>query len=178
MIGVAGAVSGTALLSIAAGGVAGGAGAGYMASSLLQKKLVDENYEQVLNFVTMQLMKKFSDDKTMDPVLKSNKLQQVVDLTAAKQSRIYSLEKALLLMYDPIKEFDNFKGSPLGNIRKDSREEVLKRVKCISIIHNIRRIFAKQCYIGIVGIQNAGKVHHSEFSNSLITLHKSQAKQH
>ena len=82
-------------------------------------------------------------------------LQEVSDLR--EDGKTFNLEKALLLMYNSEIGVHNFIGSDLENCREESKLTVIKRIECIKTIHNIRSILAKQCYIGVVGIQDAGK---------------------
>jgi len=54
-------------------------------------------------------------------------------------------------------QFLIFEGSLLSHCTITSKGNVIKRMKTIEKIHKIREIFAQQCFIGIVGIQDAGK---------------------
>jgi len=70
----------------------------------------------------------------------------------------YSLERALLLMYNKDEDLDNFKGTILEKCTESSQKELLKKIKCTAVVHDIRDILAQQCFIGIVGIQDSGKL--------------------
>ena len=91
--------------------------------------------------------------------------QEVSDLR--DDGSIFSNEKALVLLSDKehVAELENeassdfsmFHGSSLSGCTDISKLTVTKRIKAIQKIHKIRQIFAQQCFIGIVGIQDAGK---------------------
>ncbi len=81
-------------------------------------------------------------------------LRDVSDLL--EDGGVYSLEKALLRLFDAEIGVANFVGCDLEHCTEASKLGVLKRVECIRAIHNIRGILAKQCYIGVVGVQDAG----------------------
>ena len=80
---------------------------------------------------------------------------------------IFSNEKALVLLSEkvedetpenePCNEYSLFDGSSLSGCTDVSKHTVVKRIQAIQQIHKIREIFAQQCFIGIVGIQDAGK---------------------
>ena len=66
----------------------------------------------------------------------SKKFQELSDLRLDEKT--YSLEKALLLMYDRSKGLDNFKGRILSECREKSQRELLARIESIQAIHDIR----------------------------------------
>ena len=81
---------------------------------------------------------------------------------------IFCNEKALVLLSDKEEEdeilenehtndYSLFDGSSLSGCTDVSKLTVVKRIQAIQKIHKIREIFAQQCFIGIVGIQDAGK---------------------
>ena len=80
---------------------------------------------------------------------------------------IFSNEKALVLLSDKeedealendyYNDYSLFDGSSLSGCTDVSKLTVVKRIQAIQKIHKIREIFAQQCFIGIVGIQDAGK---------------------
>ena len=80
---------------------------------------------------------------------------------------IFCNEKALMLLYSPEKDAQNendtlseyaiFDNCSLAGCTNSSKDIVIQRIKAIQKIHKIREIFARQCFIGIVGIQDAGK---------------------
>lgn len=94
-----------------------------------------------------------------------NKEQEVSDLR--DDGSIFSNEKALMLLYNPEKDVQNENGSlseysvfqncSLAGCTDSSKAIVVQRIKAIQKIHKIREIFARQCFIGIVGIQDSGK---------------------
>jgi len=61
-------------------------------------------------------------------------------------------------MYNKDEALDNFKEAILEKCRESSQKELLRKIKCTAIVHDIRDILAKQCFIGIVGIQDSGKL--------------------
>jgi len=61
-------------------------------------------------------------------------------------------------MYNKDEALDNFKETILEKCRESSQKELLRKIKCTAIVHDIRDILAKQCFIGIVGIQDSGKL--------------------
>jgi replicative DNA helicase len=97
--------------------------------------------------------------------LSSDKRQEVSDLR--DDGSIFSNEKALMLLYNPDMDADNgmepsnefsvFQNCSISGCTASSKETVIRRIKAIQKIHKIRKIFAQQCFIGIVGIQDAGK---------------------
>lgn len=145
-------------VSMSAAGMAGAVGGlsvGFATNKLLTDKLVDENYEQVLNWITQELYKKLEKTEQLTAAIKDDLLQEVSDLR--EDGKTFNQEKALLLMYNSEIGVQNFVGSDLENCNEESKISVIKRIECIKTIHNIRNILAKQCYIGVVGIQDAGK---------------------
>ena len=80
---------------------------------------------------------------------------------------IFSNEKALVLLSEkeeeetlenePGNDYFLFDGCSLSGCTDVSKLTVVKRIQAIQKIHKIREIFAQQCFIGIVGIQDAGK---------------------
>ena len=53
--------------------------------------------------------------------------------------------------------WESFGDCSISNFTRKNKEEVVKRIKVIRSIHRIRKIFSQQCFIGVVGLQNAGK---------------------
>lgn len=145
--------------SMSAAGLAGSFGffgAGFMTNYFFTSSATDKNYEIVLSWLTMELMNKLQKQsaRTQDPEeLKT--LQEVSDLR--EDGNLFNLERALLKMYDPEIGTGNFVGCDIGNCTVDSQNLAIKRIECIQAIHEIRRLMAEQCYIGIVGMQDAGK---------------------
>ncbi len=159
-----GAVEAASMSAASVAGAVGGVGAGLVTHGLLSDRMVDENYEQVLSFVTMELFKKLQ--SSMETVAaeagreeRAKLLQEVTDLR--EDGGTFSLEKALLSMYNHELGIDNFVGCDLQNCTKESKLSVINRIECIKTVHSIRSILAKQCYIGVVGLQDAGTVRYS-----------------
>ena len=72
------------------------------------------------------------------------------------EDNIFSNEEALIrLAPRSIQEF--FEECSISRSTRKSKEKVMKRIKAIYIIHRIREIFSQQCFIGFVGLQDAGK---------------------
>ena len=94
-----------------------------------------------------------------------DKEQEVSDLR--DDGSVFSNEKALMLLYNPEKDTQNenaslaeysiFQNCTLAGCTDSSKAIVVQRIKAIHKIHKIREIFARQCFIGIVGIQDSGK---------------------
>ncbi len=62
------------------------------------------------------------------------------------------------MLYDFKIGIENFQGCELEKCTRESKLTAINRIKCIEIVHDIRAILAKQCYVGIVGPQDAGKL--------------------
>ena len=146
-----GTIEAVSLAATSTAGLVGFAGAGYVANSLLEEKLVDENYHEVLKFIVTELLKTWQSDEQQK---ESAKYQEITD--CIMEGETYSLEKALLVLYDKSKKWENFKGTILSECKTSSRQSLVKRIDCIGAIHDIRNLLATQCYIGVVGIQDAG----------------------
>ena len=103
--------------------------------------------------------------KAREGKLSQERKQEVSDLR--DDGSIFSNEKALVLLSDkaeddtlenePCNDYSLFNGSSLSGCTDISKLTVVKRIQAIQKIHKIREIFAQQCFIGIVGIQDAGK---------------------
>ena len=59
--------------------------------------------------------------------------------------------------FEPSNEYSIFENCSIFDCTATSKETVMKRIRAIQKIHKIRTIFAQQCFIGIVGIQDSGK---------------------
>ena len=145
---VIGAIEAMSMPAVGVAGAVGGLGAGYVTDHILTNKMADESYEQVLTWVIRELYKKFEKSEQPGEVVdveederKRKLLQDVSDLR--EDGSVYSLEKALLLMFDPDVGVDNFRGCDLEFCTDDSKRSVLKRMECIKAIHGIRDAF--QC---------------------------------
>ena len=103
--------------------------------------------------------------KAREGKLGQDRRQEVSDLR--DDGSIFSNEKALVLLSDKeddenlenesSNDYSIFNGSSLSGCTEVSKLTVIKRIQAIQKIHKIREIFAQQCFIGIVGIQDAGK---------------------
>ncbi|XP_065648208.1 uncharacterized protein LOC101241641 isoform X3 [Hydra vulgaris] len=148
MIGAIEAISGILMTGV---GVFGGLGTGIVTHLLWKESIVEENYREILNYILKIFIKRTKNEKVKD----EKKIQKVSDLK--EDGSTHSLEKALLMVYNKAKGVKNFLGTDLEKCSMYSKEMILQRIKCIKVIHHIREILSKQCYIGVVGIQNAGK---------------------
>ena len=131
-----------------AGGAAGALTAGATATSLINERLTDSNYKNALNFIVQELFK--AQQKSLDAASKA----EITDLL--DQENIFSKEKALIRLA-PNSMLEPFGDCSISKSTKKSKEEVMKRIKAIQSIHRIREIFSQQCFIGVVGLQDAGK---------------------
>lgn len=133
--------------------------AGLVTHGLLTGNVVDENYEQVLSFVTFEMFKRLQNndntesDKVEDPA-KIQLVQEVSDLR--EDGSTFQMERALLKMFDSTLGKENFIGCDLEKCTEDSKLKIINRIECIRNVHNIRSILARQCYIGVVGVQDSG----------------------
>ena len=131
-----------------AGGALGALSMGATATTLMNEKLTESNYKNALKWILQELFR--AKEKTLDEATKT-KLNDLID-----KNDTYSQEKAtLLLASDDL--LNSFKNCSIEKCTEYSKDEVRKRVKTIRSIHKIREIFSRQCFIGIVGLQDAGK---------------------
>ena len=131
-----------------AGGAAGALTAGATATSLINERLTDSNYKNALNFIVQELFK--ARQKSLDATSKA----EITDLL--DQENIFSKEKALIKLA-PNNVLESFGDCSISKSKKKSKVDVMKRIKAIQSIHRIREIFSQQCFIGVVGLQDAGK---------------------
>ena len=88
--------------------------------------------------------------------INKNNDQMVVELwTAVKTSenadaRAFYLEKMIVHLFEQRDGNDDFISFP-------EFPEIRETMKIITLNHKIRILYSKQCYIGLVGPQNAGK---------------------
>ncbi|XP_075241655.1 uncharacterized protein LOC142336627 [Convolutriloba macropyga] len=147
-----GAIEALNITGVGTAAAFGTLGTGYVANRWLTQAVADQNYIQVLKFIKAELFRVWSERvKDTDPEL----LQRVSDLS--NDDTVYSNEKALLLMYDKNLGIFNFEGSGLENCTDASKQQLLRRIECVEVVHRIRDILASQCFIGIVGLQDSGK---------------------
>ena len=144
MIGIVNSISGTAVVS---GGLLGGLTAGASANALMQETFTDSAYENALKWINQQLLeakKKYLDGEQL----------KIIDLQ--DDGTIYSQEKILMLLTDgDNKTFPDT--DALSRCTQTTKDIVCNRIKVVKKIHNIRAIFSQQCFIGLVGLQDAGK---------------------
>ena len=133
-----------------AGGFAGALTAGATATYLNNDQLTDSNYKNALNFIVQELLK--AQNESLSDTLK----KETTDLI--DEDNFFSNEKALIRLA-PKKKLETaiFEKCIISNSTRKSKEEVIKRIKAIHSIHKIRKIFSQQCFIGVVGLQDAGK---------------------
>jgi len=131
--------------------IAGFTSSGYVANRYFTDDS-DGNYDLTLKWITMELFKVYKVKmKTANP----KKLEEVED--HLNNDTIYSNEVALLEMFDKKEGLKNFKDSGIGHCTEESQSNILKRIECIEIVHEIRCILATQCFIGVIGLQDSGK---------------------
>ena len=112
--------------------------------------MADSNYREVLKFIVDEMYKYLASTGEED-----QRIQEISDLR--EDGSVYSMEKALVMMYNPENGIENFNGTNLEKCKDSSKKMMIERIECIHAIHNIRNILAHQCFIGLVGIQDAGK---------------------
>ena len=154
---VVGALEAASTSAAATAGAFGLVTGGVATDRIWKERMVDENYEQVLKFVTAEFFKRLQQEVNLAPENEElkKKMRDVSDLL--EDGSTFNVEKAMLLMYDPEAKLNNFSHCDLDKCIEASKKEVLKRIECISAVHQIRGHLAKQCYVGIVGVQDAGK---------------------
>ena len=72
------------------------------------------------------------------------------------RDEIFYMEKALIKLA-PKGRLISFENCSIDESTKESKKEVIKRITAIKCIHRIREILSQQCFIGVVGLQDAGK---------------------
>ena len=112
--------------------------------------MVDSNYREVLKFIVDEMYKYLASTGEAE----DQRTQEISDLR--EDGSVYSMEKALVMMYNPENGIQNFNGTNLEKCKDSSKNMMIERIDCIHAIHNIRNILAHQCFIGLVGIQDAG----------------------
>ena len=138
-------------------GSAGGGFGGFGLSQLLKKDMGNSNYDICLEFIVNEIFQAWS-KQNQSP----DKLHEV---TAFKnRGGLYNLEKALFLMFDPEFGKEIFKDCSLKDVYDSCKDELIKRIKCIIQMHKLREALATQCFIGLIGPQDAGK---STFLNKM-----------
>ena len=124
---------------------------------LLNKDMGHSNHDICLEFIVNEIFQAWS-KQNQSP----DKLHEV---TAFKnRGGMYNLEKALFLMYDPEFGKETFDDCLLKDLCDSCKNELMKRIKCIIPMHKLREAIATQCFIGVIGPQDAGK---STFLNKM-----------
>ena len=141
---------GNSISAVVFGGLLGGLTAGASANVLMQESFTDSVYENALKWINQQLLeakKEYLDKK------------QKLDITDFQDDgTTYSQEKILMLLSEESDNiFCNIGESLLNQCTEETKEMVRRRIKAVKKIHNIRAIFSQQCFIGLVGLQDAGK---------------------
>ena len=132
------------------GGTAGIFTAGAAATFLMKDQLTDCNYKNALNFIVQEL------NQAQQKSLGATAIAEITDLL--DEDNFFSIEKAVTKLAPQERlETEIFEKSILSNATDKSKKEVIKRIKAIQSIHRIREIFSQQCFIGVVGLQDAGK---------------------
>ena len=125
-------------------------------SQLLKKYMCNSNYDICLEFIVSEIFQAWS---------KQNTAEKVQEATAFKnRGGLYNLEKALFLMIDPQNGKEIFKDCSLKDVYDSCKDELIKRIKCIIQMHKLREVLATQCFVGVIGPQDAGK---STFLNKM-----------
>ena len=137
-------------------GVAYGRSFGLHLLPLLNKDMGNRNYDICLEFIVNEIFQAWS---------KQNTAEKVQEVTAFKnRGGMYNLEKALFLMIDPEFGKEIFKDCSLKDVYVSCKNDLIKRIKCIIQMHKVREALATQCFIGVIGPQDAGK---STFLNKM-----------
>ena len=132
------------------GGTAGIFTGGATATFLMNDQLTDCNYKNALNFIVQELNQ--AQQESLGAIARA----EITDLL--DEDNFFSIEKAVTrLAPQEMLETEIFENSILSNATDKSKKEVIKRIKAIQSIHRIREIFSQQCFIGVVGLQDAGK---------------------
>ena len=94
--------------------------------------MVDSNYREVLKFIVDEMYKYLA---SVDE--KDQNIREISDLR--EDGGVYSMEKALIKMYDTEKDIQNFDGTTLEKCKDSSKRMMIERIECIKAIHNIRQ---------------------------------------
>ena len=119
-----------------------------------------KTYHEVLRILVNMLFEKYESEE-------GERIQKISDLKA--QDKVYTLEKALLQMYDYGEFKEILKGTQWEKCTTKSMEDIENRIKAIQCVHNIRNLLATQCYIGVVGHQDAGEKYTFKIQSSTYT---------
>ena len=132
------------------GGATGSLAAVAAAKRLVNDQLVDSNYRIALRFIGQKLLE--AQQESLGTTVKAE-----ISNLLYKQDFL-SNEKALIrLAPKTMLGTELFENCIISKSTTWSKEEIIKRIKVIQSIHKIREIFSQQCFIGVVGLQDAGK---------------------
>ena len=113
-------------------------------------QLTDCNYKNTLNFIVQELLE--AQQESLDSTAKA----EITDLM--DKDNFFSIEKALIrLASNKMLKTKIYENCIISESLKNSKEEIENRIKVIQSIHRIREIFSQQCFIGVAGLQDAGK---------------------
>ena len=141
-----------------AAGALGFSGSGYAANRYLTEDLGSQIYETVVELIKSELYLAWSKRTNQ----KLEVINEVNDLIT--EGSLHSKEKAICLMYDKQLGVNNFNGCKLEACVQKSKEHLIHRIMCIKKVYEIRDLLATQCFIGVIGPQDAGK---TTFLNSV-----------
>ena len=110
-------------------------------------QLTDFNYKSILYFIVQELLE--AQKESLDSTAKA----EITDLM--DEDNFFSIEKALIRLAS--NKMLETKICIISKSLRNSKEEIENRIKVIQSIHRIREIFSQQCFIGVVGLQDAGK---------------------
>ena len=129
-------------------GVTGAFTVGAAATSFINERLADSNYENALNFLVQEKL------EMQNESLSATARAEITDLI--DQDNIFSTEKALIKL-TPKNTLETFENCFISKSRIRCKEKAIKKIKVIETIHKIRESLSRQCFIGVVGVQDAGK---------------------
>eukprot|EP00092_Neocalanus_flemingeri_P008198 GFUD01008839.1.p1 GENE.GFUD01008839.1~~GFUD01008839.1.p1 ORF type:complete len:1020 (+),score=178.99 GFUD01008839.1:195-3254(+) len=131
---------------------------------LIKEITTEKDYNKQL----AQILKLIMNDKTLKLACKDD--QEILELMAKTGDELtnngekaYAGERIIALLQNKTHIFSN-PGLLFLDLVARSRHAVLSRMEIFQSVHNIRMLYSKQCFIGFVGPQNAGK---STLINSL-----------
>ena len=142
------ALKGIAEMTSLGDGFSGGFAANATSTFLNDETLTDSNYKKLLSFFVQELLEAHQES------LSATAEAEITDLI--DEDNIFSNEEVLLRLAAK-NIWESFGDCSISNFTRKNKEEVVKRIKVIRSIHRIRKIFSQQCFIGVVGLQNAGK---------------------
>ena len=94
--------------------------------------------------------------KAQKKLLSATAKAEIINLR--DQNNFFSNEEVLIkLVSNNVLETDIFENCALSKCTRETKEEIMKRIKAIQSIHRICEIFSQQCFIRIASLQNAGK---------------------